>query len=620
MVMAAWCACPALPTPLASYAETVRTERASSRSVQKTLPFPMYVISTETLLKLRVLLSHEELLADSLLTEFHQGHCIFVSHQWLSGQHPDPSGVQFKVLQDALRNILSGSSQISVDVSTELMFGRPQTDYAKEMRMKPLYVWYDYFCVPQKARNDVDRSLAISLIPEYVARCKFFVVLAPPLRHTEHFEVMSRYSWCKRGWCRMEWMAREYSFEDAVVILVTSAQHQTFLPQYECILYSPGNGSFAVENDREKIGHLAENMILKKLHFCLEMGDLHNYRFFLNQQTIRLEGLRPSPFDDVVPGFDTEIDPSTDSESFLLERFMYQNGFVNVSEYDEGGWPPICFAAMKGDPTLIEALLERKANPNDRTLQPKRCVHFEHQMCALSMCSFFRRNEAMRVLLEARADPDLPDGRKCTSLHWACAADNVEGLRILLEVGGDPFLQSGPGPDVFGTACACGATQCVRELLLRVQGISLKDCFFWALLLDGGSAEQMKILAEAKGDINEPYVPEIPALWMMMGLFGLKHHFSPSRLTNLAKNHRGCTPLMYSVLSSHFEATVALIALGADLGARNSQGKTAADLAREVLAPQELVTSLQGNDHDDTAPRTTTTGRKCESWPSKLAL
>ena len=34
----------------------------------------------------------------------------------------------------------AGSSQISVDVSTELMFGRPQTDYAKEMRMKPLYV------------------------------------------------------------------------------------------------------------------------------------------------------------------------------------------------------------------------------------------------------------------------------------------------------------------------------------------------------------------------------------------------------------------------------------------------------------------------------------------------
>ena len=29
----------------------------------------------------------------------------------------------------------------------------------------------------------------------------------------------------------------------------------------------------------------------------VRMGDLHNYRFFLNQQTIRLEGLRPSPFD-----------------------------------------------------------------------------------------------------------------------------------------------------------------------------------------------------------------------------------------------------------------------------------------------------------------------------------
>jgi hypothetical protein len=31
------------------------------------------------------------------------GQAIFVSHQWLSAKHPDPKGLQFRVLQDALR-------------------------------------------------------------------------------------------------------------------------------------------------------------------------------------------------------------------------------------------------------------------------------------------------------------------------------------------------------------------------------------------------------------------------------------------------------------------------------------------------------------------------------------
>ena len=33
---------------------------------------------------------------------------MFVSHQWISDCHPDPHYQQLKVLQDALRNLLSG--------------------------------------------------------------------------------------------------------------------------------------------------------------------------------------------------------------------------------------------------------------------------------------------------------------------------------------------------------------------------------------------------------------------------------------------------------------------------------------------------------------------------------
>ena len=43
---------------------------------------------------------------------------------------------------DTQRNILSGASQISTDVSTEVVFGRPCINSAAEMRAKPLYIWY----------------------------------------------------------------------------------------------------------------------------------------------------------------------------------------------------------------------------------------------------------------------------------------------------------------------------------------------------------------------------------------------------------------------------------------------------------------------------------------------
>ena len=34
------------------------------------------------------------------------GNAMFVSHQWAASEHPDPSMEQFRVLQDALRNIM----------------------------------------------------------------------------------------------------------------------------------------------------------------------------------------------------------------------------------------------------------------------------------------------------------------------------------------------------------------------------------------------------------------------------------------------------------------------------------------------------------------------------------
>ena len=59
--------------------------------------------------------------------------------------------------------MLSGESLISTDVSTEIFFGRPAINTAVELRSKPVYVWYDYFCCPQL--EEQEKARAIGAIP-----------------------------------------------------------------------------------------------------------------------------------------------------------------------------------------------------------------------------------------------------------------------------------------------------------------------------------------------------------------------------------------------------------------------------------------------------------------------
>merc|ERR1719436_1136238 len=87
-----------------------------SRSVERepsVVPehYPMYLISVPDLLKLDRLLPHQEMQAKSLLHVWSpkmQNKVLFVSHEWLAWDHPDPDGEQLHVLQDHLRRWQNG--------------------------------------------------------------------------------------------------------------------------------------------------------------------------------------------------------------------------------------------------------------------------------------------------------------------------------------------------------------------------------------------------------------------------------------------------------------------------------------------------------------------------------
>eukprot|EP00971_Amphidinium_carterae_P051779 1019481-Amphidinium_carterae.2 len=64
-------------------------------------------------------------------------------------------------------------------------------------------VWLDYHSIPQGAKDETFLQ-AVQGIPNYVDRCDYFWICAPPALHAELGELRNFATWRGRGWCRLE--------------------------------------------------------------------------------------------------------------------------------------------------------------------------------------------------------------------------------------------------------------------------------------------------------------------------------------------------------------------------------------------------------------------------------
>ena len=112
----------------------------------------------------------------------------------------------------------------------------------------------------------------------------------------------------------------------------------------------------------------------------------------------------------------------------------------------------MCFAAMRGDVMIIQALLDHRADPNDRTTKTRvkaqyrvqssfwlqhgwtaplvcfvLCCTWQEQIpkrqTALGIASYFRNNDAVKLLLSAAASVNARCDSSGTPLHFACCSD-----------------------------------------------------------------------------------------------------------------------------------------------------------------------------------------------------
>ena len=453
-------------SPLAEHAKSLKkTTQAREPSMQ----YPMYTAPLESVLEMTAVRSHEELLSDAIIVQFNHamGKAMFVSHQWVSNRHADPDGRQFKVLQDALSNLLNGT-RVSPDVLTEMLYGLAPS-FSKANLTSKIFIWYDFFSIPQitvqsatESQGFWKRQSAIQSIPAYIDKCQFFVALCPLLTHLDTSLPMDQFTWAKRGWCRVEKMVRHLLAPNEMGILIESPNHMCMLALRDALFSPFGAGQFTVDQDRHVVGQILRDILELKLYNDLRNGDLFEYRFFLNRQEMLLKEVEVRS---VPASFKS---PSRSSSSLnvneaLLDVFLTENGFVTVTDRDEGGFSPLCFAVTKSR-ELVKLLLAKKANPNDRITKGIKKYTAPKNLSVLSICVLHQSHEALALLLRARANPNQRDANGSTPLIYCAFSNDAVSAKLLCDFGADPSIPNLFGFDCMDAVFSRGASDVAKEL------------------------------------------------------------------------------------------------------------------------------------------------------------
>ena len=198
-------------------------EPCNDQNFEFTQTFPMFVMKMETFLELKIMRSHEDMLAEGKVFEWtpSMGRVWFMSHQWTSFSHPDPASEQLTVAQKLIKTIMDGKARsifateeewqgyITREANRFLNFPVLTAEQLAEDAAKG-YVWLDYASVPQAIEAEEQRANAIDSIPYYVDNALAFLALVPRVEHKDLPGVFCDYkSWQSRGWCRLETQVHE---------------------------------------------------------------------------------------------------------------------------------------------------------------------------------------------------------------------------------------------------------------------------------------------------------------------------------------------------------------------------------------------------------------------------
>ncbi|CAK9043994.1 unnamed protein product [Durusdinium trenchii] len=472
---------------------------------------------------------HEELQAEGKLCPHDPSFLtIFVSHQWLSRDHPDPQGHQLQVLQNVLANIIEGITMVEVDLQAQFSGFHRTLTLAERQQLQNAYIWMDWFSVPQERnsrpstaanspiysspslerlmtleRNGTESwssideaNKCIQSIPAYVEACQFFVALVPSL--SDESGTNFNYStWLQRGWCRAEmWCKMLSDASEIPIVVVTDSDRAEFDHPMLWLRSLVHEGDFGLETDRRKVSRFIQkalNLKLQRLKAQKTAQALNSYRFF---------AARADVF-----GGRARVDES-------IEDFLKRCSFSSINEAVkmDKGMNGLACAVLAGHTHVMQALLDARASVHATLpsgmmdvdiIKGQSLVHLAVQMG-------YQGEEALELLLKMRADPNNTSNQIRAPALGHCLTGKA--VDLLVEHGAKVNLSSSMVVATpLDAACYRAAPPSVVQRLLEhkayisaSQGRCLEPLCMLVFHSHGNAywKETANLLIEAQADLN----------------------------------------------------------------------------------------------------------------------
>mmetsp|Transcript_8939 Transcript_8939/g.22503 ORF Transcript_8939/g.22503 Transcript_8939/m.22503 type:complete len:751 (-) Transcript_8939:234-2486(-) len=433
------------------------------RSVYSSKPkYPMYVISVRDFLSLSEFLPHQKLKEDGLLhrwSEDMRGRVIFVSHEWLGNNHPDPSGEQCAALRSLLERLMNGSIRhVESHWKEQVILSNNMVVDAETWKdaLPHMYIWLDFMSVPQPSavrrcgqkvqdRSDSDHRLgeasglqrdssptaelvvrlthslqkAVSSIHAYVRCSDLFLVLVPVSRHADR-ELTCNYStWRSRGWCRLELQAATLRAGETPVMVCPGAKSTPYFAYpWDVWQLSAGEGEYTccrlghqlvtsdgevqhIPCDRVQIGAVLRELLDIELKHLRVTGQMERMRWLTCMRHLVLTGL-PSSVDDATVSRSavTAVSPL----QRLQQSLCWTDDDDSVAR--KSGRSLLMYAVVSDNLEATRSLTQKGCAPLlDLEMQEADFSFGELLLTPLMAAMAFSRFEVVEALLDAGACP-----------------------------------------------------------------------------------------------------------------------------------------------------------------------------------------------------------------------
>jgi ankyrin repeat protein len=379
---------------------------------------------------------------------------IYISHEWVGTNHPDPDGTQMYHLLLLLERLQSGEiAHTDMHPFHTVIYKHNHTTTAREwkriLNSKKTFIWYDGFCVPRSRREDGFQS-----IPSYIRRCDFMIILAPGCTHFDRIDPRTKR---KMNLCYRTYRLRARCvFELFCAFLTTRGEKRarpallvrsgTGTPNWispsEAQKLSVGASSFwCCESNHAQVETCLRVLVKKVMRYIIR---IKIESLFCEAETVtdaRISAVFEQWWLRNLHRDDSEKQRCTSVSSFKRDCLQWRQ---DEGWFDRDRWPILVYAAVYNQETVIIELLEQLESIRDTRLKRqylKSCVPKEGLstfgviggMTALMAAAAFAKPSIVSLLLEHGANPLETDVVGNDTFMYASILGRIDNVKFWLE-------------------------------------------------------------------------------------------------------------------------------------------------------------------------------------------